>query len=172
MRDFLLYFAGFLVLLMLQEFILSSVHLFTLISPFVYIMIIIMLPMQIKPIPTIIFSMLVGVVMDIFMGTSALCSISMIFLGFIRPLIIKLTIPQDLVKAGGVPFSKRVGIVNFLKYCTLFSLLYAAVYFSIEVMSSEMILHTALRAALSSVVTILLILILQNLVSGRVKKSF
>lgn len=172
MRDFLLYFAGFLVLLMLQEFILSSVLFFTLVSPFIYVMVIVMLPMQLRPIPTILFSMLVGIVMDIFMGTSALCSISMIFLGYLRPWIVKLTIPQDMVKPGGVPFAKRIGTGNFLKYSFVYCLLYGLVYFNVEMMTTEMILNTMLRALLSSIVTVLLIWILQNLVSGRVKQSY
>ncbi len=172
MRDFLLYFASFLVLLTLQEFILGSVDLFYIISPFIYIMIIVMLPMQLKSIPTLICSMLVGVVMDMFMGTSALCTISLVFTGYVREWIIKLTIPLELTKQGGVPFVNRIGLVPFLKYTTTISLLFALVYFNVEMMSVEMIGYTMLRAILSTICTVLLIWLLQSLVSGKVKKMY
>lgn len=161
MRNFLLYTAGFLVLIMLQEFVLSSINLFSLVNIFSYIMIIVMLPMQTKTVHTLICAASVGAVMDIFSGTSALITISIVFVAFLRGQIVKLVIPSDIISGGGAPFSYKVGVRSFLIYTFLMSLIFALVYFNLEMMSFDAVEHTLLRIILSSIATTILIFVLQ-----------
>ncbi len=171
MRNFLLYFAGFLVLLVIQEFVLGSVNLFSLLYLYSYVMIIIMLPLHTKTIPSLLWATLVGAVMDIFTGTSALITISIVFMAMFRRGVVKLTIPSDIVSAGGVPFSYKIGVGVFFRYVVTMCILFAIVYFSLEMMSLHNIEYTLLRIGVSSAATTLLIFILQLPLRERKDKS-
>lgn len=161
MRNFLLFFAGFLVVLMLQEFLLSGINLFSLLNIYLYLMIIIMLPIQMASVGVLLCSLCVGAVMDVFSGTSAMITICLLAVAFARKPIINLTIDSDMVIGGGIPFSRRIGTVPFLRYTFVMSFIYALLYFTLEMMTFDGFLFTLLRVIVSSVATTFLIYIVQ-----------
>lgn len=161
MRSFFLYFAAFLVVLMLQEFLLSGINLFSLLNIYLYIIIIIMLPMQLSAVGVLFASLGVGAVMDVFTGTSALITMCLLGVGFVRKVVMNLTISRDMIVGGGVPFSRRIGAAAFLRYSFAMCLLYGSLFFMLEMMTFQGFGYTLLRILVSSVATTFLVYILQ-----------
>ncbi len=161
MRNFVLYLSGFLVLLALQEFVIGSINLSQWIAIYIYIMVIILFPLQLRPAPTILLSALLGGAVDVVSGTSALCAICTVWIAFVRPVVIKATLSSDVVTSGGIPFSARIGRGQFLRYTFAMTLLYISLYSFLEVMTLSDIFFTILRVLLSTAATTLLIYILQ-----------
>ncbi len=161
MRNLILYISGFLVLVMLQEFVLNNIDFTSYVSLYGFLMVVVMFPLELKPTHLILWSTLAGVILDLLSGTSGLITATLVWSAFIRPLITKLTIPADIRAAGGFPFSSRVGSGNFLKYTFLLSLLFGIAYFTLEVMNLSDIPFTVLRVVISAVANTLLIFLLQ-----------
>lgn len=103
----------------------------------------------------------VGALMDIISGTSALCTMSLVSVAFVRRGVLQLVVPSDVLVLGGVPFSSRIGVGVFLRYSFVLCMVYGGVYFSMELMSFAHIWAIVCRLLLSSVVSCLLIFIFQ-----------
>lgn len=161
MRNALLYFSGFLVLMLLQEVVLAGINMTEWVSVYIYIMVVVLFPMQAKPTAVILASAALGVLADVYCGMLAVTSISMVWLGYVRFYVLKLTLPAEVIMAGGTPFARRVGVKYFLRYSFLMTVLYILPYTFLEVMTLENIDITMIRVATSSVATTLLIYILQ-----------
>lgn len=161
MRNFFLYFAAFLVVLMLQEFLLAGINVFSLLNIYLYIIIIVMLPMDMPPVGVLFSALAVGAVMDVFTGTSALITMCLLAVGFMRRAIMNLTIGRDMIIGGGTPFSRRIGAGAFLRYCFVMCFIYGLFYFMLEMMTMQGLLFTLLRIVVSSVATTLLVYVLQ-----------
>lgn len=149
------------MLLLLQEFVLSSINFSVFVSIYIYIMVVILLPLQMKPLRILLASSLFGLAVDFYSGTGALTAIVMTWIGFMRPYVAKLTLPSDIIVAGGIPYARRIGTRSFFKYTFVMSFLFVSLYSFLEIMSLENFGFTAIRVAASTVATTLLIYILQ-----------
>ncbi|MFI3298683.1 MAG: hypothetical protein R3Y49_02650 [Rikenellaceae bacterium] len=161
MRNLLLYFSSFIVLLLLQEFVLSGLNVFGFFYVWAYVMMIIMLPLEMKRVELLLYATLFGVVLDIFAGTSALITFSMASTVFLRPNIIKWTVPHDIIVVGGAPLSYRIGTGVFLRYACSVVLVYGIIHTTLEVMTLSNYLDTSLRLVVSVVLNTLLIYLIQ-----------
>ncbi len=167
MRSIILYISGFLVLLLLQEFVISSINLSQFVAIYAYIMVLILFPLQMKHTMVLISAALLGGMVDICSGSSAIAAISMVLVAYLRPFIVKLIIPSDMISAGGVPLAARIGSHVFFRYCLLMSFVYVSSYSFLEVMSLEGFSFTLLRVVLSTLATTIFIYFLQMLFKGK-----
>ncbi len=140
---------------------LNSIKLSDYVWLYSYLTIVIMLPLQIKPTYLILLSAFAGAITDIIAGTSGLLTATLVWIAFIRPVIVKLTISADLLSSGGFPFSSRIGTGKFLRYVFISSLLFGAAYTALEVMSLNNILFQTIRVVISAAANTLLIFLLQ-----------
>lgn len=147
--------------MLLQEVILSGINFSEWVSVYIYIMVVVFFPLQMKPTAVILSSAALGVLADVYCGMLATTSISMVWIAFARWGVIKLTLPAEVVTAGGAPFSRRIGGGYFLRYSFVMTLLYVALYTMLEVMTFDNIDVTLIRIGASSVATTLLIYVLQ-----------
>ncbi len=149
------------MLLLLQEFVFSSINFYGYCYIWAYLMFLIMLPLQMSVVPLMLFATATGAVMDIFGGTSALITASMVATTFVRPAIVKFSLPHDVISVGGAPLSYRVGAGSFLRYCATMCLVYGVVHFTLEIMSLQDVEVTLLKLLSSVVLNTVLIFILQ-----------
>lgn len=149
MIRFLEYLAIFLLLLVLQEFVFDNINLGGLVNPYIYIMFIILLPLDIRGWILLLLGAVAGGAADFMSGMAGLHMITATWLAFVRPTVVALMLGKELVYDGGVPTAGRVGTARFLRYVTIMVLLFNIPFFILEDLSGEVWI-VGLRILLSS----------------------
>lgn len=149
MIRFLEYLAIFLLLLILQEFVFDNINLGGLVNPYIYIMFIILLPLDTPGWLLLLLGFGTGAAVDFMSGTAGLHAIASTWLAFVRPAVVGLLLGKDFVYEGGIPTAGRVGTGRFLRYVAVMVLLFDTPFFILEDFSGE-IWAVALRIVLSS----------------------
>ena len=73
---------------------------------------------------------------------------------FARPMLLNLLCGRDSIREGGVPSSERLGRRKFIDYLVIVILLHHTLFFLLEALSWEHLLHTVIRIVVSSLVTL------------------
>ncbi len=149
MIRFLEYTAIFLLLLVLQEFVFDNINLGGVVNPYIYIMFIILLPLDMPGWMLLMLGFGTGAAVDFMSGTAGLQTIVSTWLAFVRPTVVGLLLGKDLVYEGGIPTVGRVGTGRFLRYLAVMVLLFDIPFFILEDLSGSAWVIT-LRIVLSS----------------------
>ncbi len=151
MQKNLTYAGAFIVLVLLQIFLIDNISLSVYFHPLIYVAFVILLPLDIKPIWMVLFSALMGLTIDVMTGMSGLNIIATTAIGFLRPFIIKLATGHDMGTDASNTSLSRMPEKNFWGYITIMVVLHSAIYFTLESLSMLHILHTLLRLIVSDI---------------------
>ena len=161
----------FLVVAALQVFLFNNLQLNLYVYPFVYLAFVVLLPMEIKGYWLLLLAAGMGVTMDFFMGTPGVHTIAIVAAAFSRPALLRLFAGKDMVSDGGIPNREKIGAGKFLRYAFVISLLHSIVFFALETLTTTGIGFTLLRAAASSVSTLVVTWFVQLLFVSRKTSS-
>lgn len=149
MIRFLEYAATFVLLVILQEFVFDNINLGGVVNPYIYIMFIILLPLDTPGWMLLMLGFGAGATVDFMSGTAGLQTIASTWLAFVRPTVAGLLLGKDLVYDGGIPNAGRVGTGKFLRYLAVMVVLFNIPFFILEDLSGSAGM-LALRIVLSS----------------------
>ena len=155
--------ALFFLLLLIQIFLMDHIEFSGYVNPYVYVLFIILLPLEIPAWLLLILSFLAGLSVDLFNGTLGMHASATTFAGFLRPYILRILAPRDGYDTGILPGSRQYGWRWFLVYVALIVLVHHFALFYIEVFRFTNFFSTFLRALLSSVFSVGFILIIHLL---------
>lgn len=158
-----------LFLIVLQVFILNNIGLGGYINPYLYILIILLLPLETPAWLTQIISLLVGLIIDMIVETPGMHASATIFIGFIRPFLLKYIAPRDGYDPDARPTIKSLGLSWFFKYALIITTSHHLILFFVESFNITNITHTILRVILSIIFTMILIVLSQYLRIGDTK---
>lgn len=159
----------FVILIILQEFVFDNINIVGLVNPYVYIMFIIMLPLNIQGWLLLLLGFASGAVMDLVAGTICLQTICATWLAFVRPTMVNIFIGKDEANDGGVPSASRIGAAHFLRYVSVMVLLFNIPLFLLEDFDTAWYILTA-RIVLSSIFSAIVIYFLHTpLATSRLK---
>jgi rod shape-determining protein MreD len=158
-KNTLKYFALFLLLIFLQLFILNNIELGGYINPYIYVLIILLLPYEIPGWLLLIAGFLFGLVIDIFMGTIGMHSSATLFMAFVRPYALNLLTDRDDSDKKGIPSMSANGFVWFLKYSLMLVFVHHLALFYIEAFTVSNFFIILIRVLLSTLVTSLFIIL-------------
>lgn len=147
------YGVTFLLLLVLQEFVFSHINLGGVVNPYIYIMFIILLPLDIAGWGLLLLGFGTGMAMDFLSGTAGLHTIVSTWLAFVRPTTVGLLLGKDETYQGGIPTSSRLGLGRFLRYLSVMVLLFNIPFFLLEDLGGPVV-PMLLRIVLSSLFSI------------------
>ena len=159
----------FLFLLLLQVLVMNNVGLYNMVNPYVYVLFILLLPLETPLYLLLTLSFLMGLGIDSFSNTGGIHAAACTLMAFIRPLILLIITPRGGYEHQPVPNLKNMGIQWFITYSTVLVLVHHLVLFQIEIFRLNEFPITFLRSILSAIFTLLLILISQYL-TGTTKK--
>lgn len=171
MHRFLTYSGIFLVLIILQVFLLDNLALSLYFHPLIYITFVIVLPMDMRPVWVLLLSVLMGVVMDIVSGGMGLNVMATAAVGFFRPTIIAMVCGRGGSFDDSVPALHRFTQKNLLGYVCAMVIAHSTLYFLLESLSMMHILHTILRIAISSLIAAVIVWYLVRIIVERIFKS-
>lgn len=153
----------FIVLVLVQVLILNNVQLNGYINPFMYILFIMLLPIETPGWLLLLLSLAMGLTIDMFSNTLGMHAAASVFIGYLRPRIIRSIAPRDGYESETNLNVSGMGLRWFISYTIIMVLLHHSVLFFIEAFSFVEFFSTMFRVILSSTLTILLIIISQYL---------
>jgi hypothetical protein len=161
----------FIVLVLVQVLILNNVQLNGYINPFMYILFIMLLPIETPGWLLLLLSLAMGLTIDMFSNTLGMHAAACVFIGYLRPRIIRSISPRDGYESEANPNVTDMGFRWFISYTIIMVLLHHFVLFFIEAFSFVEFFSTLFRVILSSILTILLIIISQYLFTSNKQQS-
>ena len=124
-----------LVVLFVQVFVLNNLSISPLVAPMVYILLIVMMPIESSQWKMLGVGLLLSVLMDITMGTAGLNTLVTLPIAFFRrPLLYALTGLSPMSKEDGIPTIKRLGM-RFHRYFVIMIVLHSLLFYIVEWLS-------------------------------------
>lgn len=157
MIRFLQYTALFAAVVLLQEFLFGNLRLSVLVNPSVYLLFLLLLPMDIAGWKLLLLAFGLGAVIDFMSGTPGIHTIATVAAAFVRPSLLTAFVGKDVIQDGGIPVSSRIGARKFLFYSVSLILVHDIILFTVETLSIRFYLYTLLRIALSTALSAVLI---------------
>lgn len=152
-----------ILFILLQVFVLNEVPpLHQYIMPYIYFLFILWLPFNISRGGLLLVSFLTGICIDFFTKTPGLHAAACVLIGYIRPFLINLLMPQQ-----GVEFNYRepsvssLGFSQYATYVSLLTLFHHTWLFLIQSFQFGNLLYIILKIIGSTLVSLLLITIVE-----------
>lgn len=163
LNDIVKYTGLFILILLIQILIMDNIGFSGYINPYIYILFIILLPLETPAWLILIISFFTGLSVDLFEATPGLHTSATLVAGFVRPYIIKFIAPREGYEQNDAPGIALNGFRWFLVYITLIVFIHHLALFYIEVFRFSHFFQTFGRVLLSSFFSIMFIVIIQTL---------
>ncbi len=157
----------FIVLILLQVLLFNNVQFSGYINPYVYVMMILMLPVEISAWLLLILSFVTGLTVDIFSGSMGMHASATVLAGFVRPFVLRIISPHDGYESGSSPSMTVHGFRWYLIYTLIIILIHHTALFYLEVFRFAGFFRTLLRVLLSSLFSVTFILFAEYYRKGR-----
>ena len=166
MRYFGKYLLLFVIVVLLQVLLFNHLNLSLYVHPLVYVVFLLLLPVEIHAALLLILGFLTGVAFDLLMGTGGLNTIASLATAFFRPYILLLIVGKETIHDGGIPGSAHLGAAKYTGYSLIVILLHCLIFCSFESFPGTYYYLTLLRILSSTLVTAFFIYWLQLLFAG------
>lgn len=157
----------FILLLLLQVLLFNNIEFCGYVNPYVYIMFILLLPVEIPSWLLLVLSFATGLIIDFFTGTPGMHCASTVLAGFVRPYVLRIISPRDGYEPGADPSMVNYGFRWFLIYASIIVLVHHLALFYLEVFRFADFFRTLIRVLLSSLFSITFILLLEFVRKGK-----
>jgi hypothetical protein len=154
---------SFILFLALQVTVVRNMVLFDTAFCYVYVAFIILLPFEITPVPLMVVAFLCGLMIDIFYDSLGIHAAACVLIAFLRPYWTRTVPPRGGYEIGMRPTIKIMGFSWFLTFTLPLILIHQLVLFFIEVGGLHLFGFTLVKVISSTVLTFLVIVILQYL---------
>ena len=144
---------------LLQILILNEVLFSSYINPFLYIILIISLPLKTPKWFLLIYAFLLGFLIDLLSANLGFHSTATVLAAFIKPFISKLIIPYNILAESDEITLRKIGAKAFFTFALFIILIHNSCLFIISHLDLNTAVFTKIIA--SSIITLLLVLITQ-----------
>ncbi len=151
----------FLVLLLIQILVLNEIELHNFVYPFIYPLIILLLPFETPRWLEMVLAFFLGLLIDIYANTIGFHAAASVWLAFIRRGIMQLNAPAGGYEPEQKPVMAIMGFNWSIIYIGLGVLLHHLVLFFIEASSFEYVLSTLAKIGVSTLVSVFLMMLYQ-----------
>jgi rod shape-determining protein MreD len=156
--EFLLWFVG---LVLLQVLLLNNIKIAGVINPFLYVYLIIALPIHTNRISLIFTGFALGMVIDVFSNSWGIHAMATTLIAFLRPYVLRVVSTQEEMDKV-MPRFRTMG-VNYLKYIVLMVFVHHLMLFTLEAFSFHYFWIVLSKTLVSSIISIILILTLEKI---------
>lgn len=154
----------FIILVLVQVFVLDNIQFLGYISPMIYILFILSLPVRFHRGLSLVLAFALGLTIDMFNNTMGLHAFASVFLAFFRNPVIRIFVSLDEGE-NPTPSFKTFGVSSYIKYLVTLVLAHHTVLFLMESFSFLNLSLLIPKILISSLVTFLLIIGVQSLKS-------
>ena len=167
--NWLRYSLFFILLVMLQIWILNRIHLFGFAMPLFYVYFILKLPANMGRNYLLLIACALGLIIDFFSYTLGFNMLACTVIGFMRPNVFNAFAPRDRADSF-VPSVETFGLTLFMRFAAVLVVIHQIVFFITESFTLLDLPTLLLKIAGSSVLTMLLILGTEQLKLDFLKK--
>jgi len=157
----------FILLILLQVLLFNNIQFSGYVNPYIYLMFIMLLPVEIPAWLLLLLSFLTGAIIDFFSGSPGMHSSATVLAGFVRPYVLNLISPRDGYEPNSDPSMIIYGFRWFLIYTIVIVLVHHTALFYLEVFRFTDFLRTFGRVILSSAFSIAFILLIEFYRKGK-----
>ncbi len=155
------YIINFIILVLIQVFILNNIQLGGFVNPYLYVLFILILPFETPNWLLLVVALLLGLTIDLFSNTLGMHSSATVFMAFLRPQVLKIISPRDGYESETLPQLRFYGAAWYLRYASILVFSHHLFLFYIEVFKLSNFFATFARVILNTIFTLILILISQ-----------
>lgn len=153
----------FFIFGLLQVLIIRNINFGTYFVPLLHLIIILLLPLKIPKIPVLFICFILGLILDIFYDQQGLHSAALVFMGFMRPLMLSAVAPREGYDDFMKPTTQSMGLAWFVTYSGILIFLHHLFFFFSEIFRFDEFGSTLLRVFCSTISTFVLVLVFQYL---------
>ena len=157
----------FILLLLLQVLLLNNIQFSGYVNPYVYVLFIMLLPVETPSWLLLLLSFATGLIIDSFSGSPGMHTSATVLTGFLRPYILRIIAPRDGYEPGSDPSMLIYGFRWFFIYTFLIILIHHTTLFYLEVFRFADFFRTLLRVLLSSMFSVIFILLIEYYRKGK-----
>ena len=170
MTKTVIHFIILFVVLMALQLVCNRIVLFNIAMPVVFIYLILRLPVNMHAGWVLTIAFLSGLVMDIFTNTPGMNALACTIMAAVRRPVFNACVTRENDMAIPLPSTDSMGSRSYLRYMATLVAVYCTLIFFIQVFSLHSLWLTLARIAGSSVLSIIIIIGLDSLVSTRREK--
>lgn len=156
-----------IILVFLQVLLFNNIQFSGYVNPYIYIILILLLPAEIPAWLLLIAGFITGLAIDLFTGTPGMHAASTTLAAFSRPYVLRLISPRDGYDAGSGLSMSVYGFRWFLLYSVIIVLVHHTALFYLEVFRLADFFRTFLRILISSAFTVSFIMLAESYRRGR-----
>ena len=147
------------LLLLVQVYILNEVLFASYINPFLYLILIIIMPFKTPKWYLLVYAVSCGLLIDVFSGNLGIHSTACLILAIIKNPISKITIPHIIIEENHELTVQKTGGKSFLLFSFILIFMHHLILFVLEHASFDF--HIFLKVLLSTIITTIIIAITQ-----------
>lgn len=166
-NSILRYILVFITLMLFQILVLNNIQFSGYVNPYIYIMMILLLPVDISPLILLLTAFLTGLTVDFFIGSIGMHAGATVFAGFVRPYVLRMMAPRDGYEPGARPSMAVYGFRWFFLYSFVIVSIHHLVLFYLEVFRFEDFFRTLFRVMISTLFTLAIVLLVEFYRKGR-----
>ena len=153
------YIGLFLFSVLTQVLIFDNIYMIGTVNIFIYVLFILMLPIETNKFLVLILAFILGLNVDIFNSTPGLHASATVLMAYVRPFVLNLYSPRDGYESNKLPGIKAYGLFWFIRYTLTLIVIHHFFLFFLEAFTFSHFFLTLLRILLSSVSTLLFVIL-------------
>lgn len=154
----------FLMVVLFQVLVFENIQLGGSVSPYVYIIFILLLPFETPGWVLLLTSFALGMSVDILLLSPGFHATAAVFMAFLRPLILRTLSPRDGYEPGSFPRVYYYGLIWFAKYTFILVFAYHLMLFMLEVFRFSAFPFILTKAIINTIISAIIIIISQYFV--------
>jgi len=148
-----------IIILLVQILILNNIQFSGFINPYIYVMIIMLLPLEMAQWIVLLISLGVGLIMDSAAGTPGMHTSATVLAGFVRPYLLSYISPSDGYEQGEWPSMSKYGVRWFMAYAAWLLFIHHTAFFFIEVFKFQDFFRTLARVVISTTFSFIFVVV-------------
>ncbi|TAN13903.1 MAG: rod shape-determining protein MreD [Chitinophagaceae bacterium] len=160
----------FILLILLQVFVLNRIMLHGLATPYLYMIFILLLPFNIPRWALMVCGLALGLSLDMFMNTPGMHAAACLVMAYLRPFVINILSPQGgFETARATPSVASMGWSRFMMYALILISIHHFVYFTLEIFDFHDIIFWLLKIILSLIASFILVFLFEMLLAAKTR---
>ena len=150
----------FVFLILLQVLILNNLHMSVLLNPYVYVLLILLLPFETPGWLVLSLSFAMGIILDVFSNTMGMHTAAIVFMTFVRNYLMIVMAPRDGYEQEKTPHYTEMGLIWFIMYAGILIFIHHLTLFVLEDFRAAHFFTALVKALLSGILSMSIILVL------------
>ncbi|MDE6683633.1 MAG: rod shape-determining protein MreD [Duncaniella sp.] len=159
-----------LILVLAQVIVFNHICIFNVAVPMVFIYLIVRLPITLSPNWVLTIGFFLGLIVDIFSDTYGMNALACTVLAMVRRPVLRLYVPREEDLTRPEPSIQSLGTAVYMKYLLTMTLIYCTLIFLIEAFSIFNPLQLVLRILFSTLLSMVLMLGIEAIMTPRSEK--